>query len=187
MSSKYNTLLFEYKDDTVQSNQFAYRPITKETQTALLPNSIAPYLIANSFFEIFSPSELSQLADKLEPLLDVKRRCSSLSIRVCKETISSHLAISMFCNIFAILTWRFDTSLHRFGFFNYFLSLVSLHDYLDKDVLSMPEANSLQAIRTLSQYYIQALVLNGFITNSFVRNFRTFAQNTGIFSLRLTK
>lgn len=163
-------------------NQFVYKPITKELQTALLSNSIAPYLIAKSFFEIFSPSELSQLANKLEPLLELKQSCSSLSPRVSNETLSSHLAISIFCNCFAILTWRFDIDQHQFGFFNYFLSLVSLYDYLDEiGILSIPEANSLEAIQKLGPYYIEAMVLNGFITNSFVRNFKSFAKNTGYF------
>ena len=144
--------------------------ITEDSQYDVLPTSIAPYLIGFSFLEIFSPSELSLLSDKLEPLLALKQSCMSLPSHLTSETLSSHLDKELFFNYFAVLNWRFEINMYRFGFFNYLISTLKQLDYLEEN---NREKNVVKTIRSLIPYFIQALVLNGYITNSFIKSFDT--------------
>lgn len=136
----------------------------EEIKEFLIPNCLSTYLMP-FFFDIFQPSELKQFSSRtVDILLKLKNSYKPqlhLSDVKLDSIFTGQLVENCLWNCFALLKFKFSSK-YKFGFLNYFISLCCFLKHLEMKNSEEYKAKVV-CYKKVIGYYIDALLLNGFI------------------------
>lgn len=136
----------------------------------LVPTSVSTYLMP-FFLDIFQPSTLKLFPKTtLDILLKLKRNYKPQLYLDNDNLFSLYILQDLLWNCFGLLNYKFDSS-YKYGFLNYYLSLFCILKYYEiananklADVnKKLNLINRIQQIKGSIKYYVEALILNGFL------------------------
>jgi hypothetical protein len=144
--------------------------INKNLILPFLPNSLSS-LTMPFFFDIFQPSELKLIqSSTIDILIKIKNTYLPKS-SLDNKLILSNVPSDILWNCFALFNLKFDKKIFKYGFYNYYLSLHALVEYLSK---SKYDIDLINQINKMMSHLSQAFLLNGLFDLNDLKTFSNF-------------
>jgi hypothetical protein len=143
----------------------------------LMPVSVSTYLMP-FFFDIFQPSLLKMFSETtIGIVLKLKCKYKPQYHLDNNNLLSSYMQEDILWNCFALFKFKFSME-YQLGFLNYFFAVHCVLKYFDSR-LDMGNLNGsdleiqkkILSIKKSLGFYVEALILNGFLNNKSLNNF----------------